>query len=170
MTITLEESFQGSKKTIQLQGDDGKVKTVNVTIPQGIIDKQQIRLKGQGGVGATGQQGDLYIEVHLAPHPLFHRKKKDLYLKLPITPWEAALGASVTVPTLEKPVKLSIPKASQGGKSLRLKGKGLPGKPCGDLYVEIQIIIPTTIDGKDEELYRKLREKSTFNPRANLGV
>ncbi len=169
LNITLEDSFFGQKKTIQLQDDKGGVKAVNVAIPKGIIDKQQIRLKGQGATSPSGKKGDLFIEVHISPHHLFQRKKRDLYLTLPIAPWEAALGTSVTVPTLSGSVKLTIPKLSQNGKILRLKGKGLPSSTPGDLFVTLNIVIPTEANSKNEELYKALKENNAFNPREHLG-
>lgn len=177
LNISLEESFHGAEKTIQLQSPhhseaNGKMTPglIKVKIPKGITDKQQIRLKGQGHDNGRGQRGDLYIEIHLLPHPLFQVEKKNIYLQLPIAPWEAALGASVQVPTLGGPLKVKIPKLSQSGRQLRLKAKGLPGSPSGDQILTLQIVIPPKEETALTSLYEKMAEESHFNPREKLGV
>ncbi|WP_028387937.1 DnaJ C-terminal domain-containing protein [Legionella fairfieldensis] len=178
LTISLEDSFQGAEKTLQLQipvidsqgNVDDRVRAIKVKIPKGIGDKQQIRLKGQGGKGAHHHAGDLYIEININPHPWFHLQKKDIYLKIPVSPWEAALGATIQVPTLAGPVKLKIPKGSQTGKQMRLKGRGLPGNPPGDQYISLEIVIPQTDDPEVARLYTQLANTVHFNPREKLGV
>ncbi len=177
LAISLEESYQGAQKTIQLQvptmGNHGEVthelKTIKVTIPKGITDKKQIRLKGQGGQIDARQRGDLYVEIQLAPHKIYRVDDKDIHLELPISPWEAALGAEVTVPTLGGPVKLKIPKLSQTGTKMRLKGKGLPGRVAGNQFVHLQIVIPQEESPEATALFKQLAETVRFNPRAKLG-
>lgn len=178
LAINLEDSFQGSEKTLQLQipviqpsGQMGyQQRAIKVKIPPGIGDRQQIRLKGQGEKGANNKAGDLYIEIHLNPHPWFRVQKKDIYLELPVSPWEAALGATIPVPTLGGTVKLKIPKLSQTGKQMRLKGRGLPGKTAGDQIVSLKIVIPEIDNENLNKLYQQMANTIKFNPRENLGV
>jgi curved DNA-binding protein len=178
LNIFLEESYAGAEKTIQIQvphmqengAVDNQVRAVKVKIPKGIGDKQQIRLKGQGAKINGQHPGDLYIEINIAPHPFYTLKNKDIYLKLPIAPWEAALGANVTVPTLGGNVSLKIPENSQSGKQMRLKGRGLPGNPNGDQYVSLEIVNPPTDSAKTKQLFEELAASADFNPRKELGV
>ncbi|CEK11455.1 DnaJ C-terminal domain-containing protein [Legionella hackeliae] len=178
LNITLEESFYGAEKTLQLQtpivDQQGRIsyetRAVKVKIPKGIGNKQQIRLKGQGGKGTGSQAGDLYIEIDFSHHPWFHLHKKDIHLNLPISPWEAVLGATVKVPTLGGTVNLKIPKLSQSGKKMRLKGRGLPGNPPGDQYVILQIVIPQVENEQANKLFQQLADTISFNPREHLGV
>ncbi|WED43577.1 DnaJ C-terminal domain-containing protein [Legionella cardiaca] len=178
LNITLEESYHGAEKTLQLQipvtDRHGNVsyeaRAVKVKIPKGIVNKQQIRLKGQGGRGASNQAGDLYIEIDFHHHSYFHLHKKDIHLQLPIAPWEAALGATIAVPTLGGKVNLKIPKLSQSGKKMRLKGRGLPGNPPGDQYIILQIVIPEIENEQANKLYEQLADTIKFNPRENLGA
>lgn len=178
LTISLEDSFLGSEKTLQLQVPaldaygqvDYKLRAIKVKIPKGIEDKQQIRLKGQGGGASGGQAGDLYIEIIIAPHSLFRALKKDIYLELPISPWEATLGATIQVPTLAGPVNLKIPKLSQSGKQMRLKGRGLPGSTSGDQILTLKIVIPKNDNEQVNKLYEQMAAIIDFNPREKLGV
>lgn len=178
MNINLEDSFHGAEKTLQLQiptlDSHGRMtyatKAIKVKIPKGIGDKKQIRLKGQGAQTGHQRPGDLYIEMNINPHPLFHLNEKDIYLELPISPWEAALGASVKVPTLAGDVNLKIPKLSQSGQQLRLSGRGLPGKTPGNQYVKLNIVIPMKENEEASKLYKALAETLEFNPRANMGA
>ncbi|MBU0946835.1 MAG: DnaJ domain-containing protein [Proteobacteria bacterium] len=178
--ISLEDSFHGSKQTLTLQRPSvdahGHVftspHTLQVTIPKGVTEGQRIRLEGQGGSGrGKGANGDLYLEITLALHPYFTVDKRDLMLTLPITPWEAALGATVQVPTLGGTVELKIPPNAQTGKKMRLKGRGLcSAKVSGDQYVTLAIMTPRPKSSEDRELYRKMAEAMPFNPRRHLGV
>lgn len=178
LTISLEDSFTGAEKILQLQTPtlDSRgqphyeTRSVKVKIPIGISDNQQIRLKNQGSKNSQGTSGDLYIKISLAAHPLFRLVEKNIYLQVPISPWEAALGASITIPTLGGQVKLKIPKHSQSGKQMRLKGKGLPGANPGDLYVDFTIVIPDSDNPALEDLYKKMADIAHFNPRSTLGV
>lgn len=177
LTITLEDSYQGAEKVLQLQtpvmDQQGQVhyqdKLVKVKIPKGIGDKQSIRLKGQGEQAGTAQAGDLYIEISIAPHPLFKWQDKNILLDLPLAPWEAALGATIAVPTLGGMVNLKIPKGSQPGKQLRLSGRGLPGHPPGDQLVQIKLVMPAQSNEQMDRLYAELAAAAHFDPRAQWG-
>jgi curved DNA-binding protein len=144
---------------------------LNVTIPKGIREGQHIRLGGQGSPGAgEGQAGDLYLQVEFRAHPLYRIDGRDLYLDLPVTPWEAALGAAVKVPIPGGIVELKIPGNSGSGRKLRLKGRGIPGDPPGDCYVMLAIALPPADTEAAKDLYRKMAQQLNFNPRAKLGV
>lgn len=177
LVLDLEDAFQGDQKTISLrvpEADDmGRVinreRTIRVNIPKGIRAGQQLRLSGQGLPGMGGRNGDLYLEVEFRPHPLYELDGKDLLLELPITPWEAALGASIQAPTPAGPVALKIDAGSNTGKRLRLKGRGMPGKESGHLYVKLAIVLPDHIDEQSRALYEQLAKQSNFNPRDKLG-
>ena len=179
MEVTLEEAYRGTSRAISLQTQevDGKgnvrpkTKTLNVKIPPGVTDGQKIRLKGQGGPGIGGApNGDLYLEILIAPHSRYMVEGKDVTLVLPVAPWEAALGATVKVPTLGGPVNLTIPPNARSGQKLRLKGRGLPGKPPGDQYVVLQIVLPEAKTAEQKAMFEEMRKKIPFNPRAHLGV
>lgn len=170
LSITLEESYLGGEKTLQLQKENGELKTVKVKMPKGIKNKQQIRLKGQGQGSARGKAGDLLIEIAVLPHRLYRLEGKNIVLDCPISPWEAVLGGSIKVPTLSGFVNLKLPKLSQNGKKMRLKGRGLPGEPSGDQFVILNIVIPEKNNEEENKLYESLQKISQFNPRAGLGV
>jgi len=175
--ITLEEAYNGGTRQITLPRHevtaDGRVResqqTLNVRIPKGITDGQRIRLSGQGepGIGG-GPPGDLYLEIHFRPHPRFHVEGRDIFLHLPVAPWEAALGAQVTVPTLGGDVGLKIPAGSQTGRKLRLKARGLPGDPSGDQYVTVRIVVPRPETDAQRALYERMAREMPFNPRKDL--
>lgn len=175
INITLEEAFHGGKKRVQFQSPelDGqrvvmRERTLDISIPAGVNDGQQLRLKGLGETGSGGRAGDLYLEVNIDPHRHYILDGKDINLTLPVTPWEAALGASVSAPTLAGKVKLNIPPGSQAGNRLRLKGRGMQGSPAGDQYVILQIVNPNSLDDATRALYEQLNEQCGFNPRAEL--
>jgi curved DNA-binding protein len=180
LAMFLEEIVKGCERqvsfNVQEADANGRVvprqKTLNVKIPAGMKEGQHIRLKGQGAPGVGGaENGDLFIEVEYAPHPHFTVQGSDILVTVPIAPWEAALGASVTVPTVGSKVNLKVPKGSSSGRKLRLKGKGLPGKHPGDQLVVLQIVMPEQHSEKAEELYRELAEaEKAFNPRSKLHV
>jgi curved DNA-binding protein len=176
ITISLEEAYRGAAKNIVLQtveyGPDGTPRSVakryDVKIPPGVTVGSRIRLAGQGGVRPGGRErSDLFLRVHIAPHAVFTLDKYDLHASVPVTPWEAALGAKVDVPTLDGLVKMTLPPGTQGGKRFRLRGKGLPlpGGERGDLYVTIQITVPHTLTPKERALFQELEKSSSFNPR-----
>jgi curved DNA-binding protein len=167
LTLTVEEAFRGGPRSITLAGPDG-TRTYDVTIPPGVTDGQRIRLTGQGGQG-TGQApaGDLYLVVRLAPHPRYRVDGRDLFVELPLAPWEAALGSTVAVDTPGGEAKLRVPAGTSSGRRLRLKGRGLPnrgGEP-GDLYAEVRIMVPATLSEDERRLFEELARTSTFDPR-----
>jgi curved DNA-binding protein len=147
-------------------------RVLNVQVPKGILAGQTIRLAGQGaaaGAATEGKPGDLYIEVEFQPHPLYRVDGRDLYLDLPVAPWEAALGAAVQAPTPGGTVDLKIPAGSHAGTKLRLKGRGIPAATPGDLYIVLQIALPPADDAKAKAAYRAMADALPFNPRAKLG-
>jgi curved DNA-binding protein len=175
--INLEDAYHGCTRTLKLEVPElhstghriTKTRTLNVKIPKGVTEGQKIRLSGQGaGSMKGGPRGDLYLEVFIKEHDLYRLEGKDIYFDLPITPWEAALGGNIKVPTLAGSVDLKLPPDSQTGKKLRLKGRGLPANPPGDYYVTLQIMTPQANTSKEKELYRKMAEEFSFNPRANF--
>jgi curved DNA-binding protein len=175
--IPLEDAFHGSSRTITFEAPtqsasgavENKKRTLNVKIPKGIKNGGKIRLKGQGGPGYDGgPAGDMYIRIDIDKHKLFTIDGADLYLMLPIAPWEAALGGKVNVPTPAGTIQLNIPKGSASGKKMRLKGKGIPAKQPGDLYVELQIVLPPADNEKANKLYEEMKNLN-FNPRQGFG-
>lgn len=179
IVISLADAYHGAKQTMtltrQVVDGAGHVTTsphrLHVTIPKGIIEGQRIRLEGQGMPGYGGSPaGDLYLEIAFQKDPLFHAEKRDIHLALPVTPWEAALGANLIVPTLGDDIQMKIPPGSQGGKKLRLKGKGLSaGANQGDQIVILEIVVPEAKTEGQRQLYEAMAEKMPFNPRANMG-
>jgi DnaJ-class molecular chaperone len=167
MTIGFEEAARGGTRRITLP--DGR--ELDVRIPVGVRDGQQIRLKGQGGPGReNGRSGDLLLTIRVAPHPWLAREGNDLKMELPITLKEAALGGKATVPTLTGPVTLTIPAGSNSGRTLRLKGKGIPahaGQPAGDLYVKLIVMLPDTPDQALKDFAAGW--ETNYDPRARLG-
>ncbi len=177
--VDLEDSYQGATRSITLQipelTAEGRVttrpRTLKVRIPKGIRQGQQIRLSGQGGAGyGGGEAGDLYLEVEFNPDGPYRVEGADVYLDLPLAPWEAALGATVKVPTPAGAVDLKVPPNSQAGKKLRLKGRGIPARQPGDLYVVLQIALPPADSEKHRRMYEQMKQEFTFNPRAGLEV
>lgn len=177
--IPIEDAWQGASRAITLEVPEvdatgrpiRRRRTLNVKIPKGVRAGKRIRLEGQGGPGVGGgPAGDLYLTVEFEPHPLYEAKGADIWLELPVTPWEVALGRKVKVPTLAGTVDLRIPPGSGSGKTLRLKGRGLPGTPPGDQYVKLEVIVPPVTDDGLRELYEKLEREHDVNPRAKLGV
>jgi len=167
--ISLPEAYHGGVKEIQLTGQQGQRRLLKVKIPPGIKSGQQIRLPHQGAPGmGKGEKGDLYLEIEVQKHPFFDMIGNDIYCSLPVTPWEAALGATVTVPTLGGKVGLKIPPGSQGGQKLRLKGRGLPGTKGGDQYVILKIVIPQPATDSAKALYTQMAQEMPFNPREHI--
>jgi curved DNA-binding protein len=180
IVINLEDSYQGTQQSITLSrpvvDQNGHVSTsphtITLSIPKGIIEGQQIRLEGQGGHG-SGQAGagDLFLEIAFAPHRIFTMEKRDVHLSLPVTPWEAALGATVSVPTLGGTVELKIPPGSQSGKKLRLKGRGLSSTTLsGHQYVTLTIVTPEPVTEAQKKIYEEMARLMPTNPRKGLGV
>ncbi|HHI77503.1 MAG TPA: J domain-containing protein [Gammaproteobacteria bacterium] len=178
--IDIEDAYNGATRTLTLKhtelGPDGrpqlKERTLNVRIPKGVRQGQHIRLAKQGSPGiGKGEPGDLYLEVEFRPHPFYRVEGKDLYLDLPVAPWEAALGAKVKVPTPAGSVDLKIPPGSAGGRKLRLRGKGIPAKQPGDFYVVLQIALPPADSDSAKAAYEAFSKAFPgFNPRSRLGV
>lgn len=174
--VSLEEAMHGSVRPVSLQTTNartGKAETQSfqVRIPAGVTDGKRIRVPGQGEPGAGGAAaGDLYLRVRHAAHPDFHTEGADLYYDLDLAPWEAVLGAELTVPTLDGPIKLRIPPGSENGSQLRVRGRGLPkGKTAGrgDFHATLNIHLPTNPGDEERALWEKLRDVSKFNPRTN---
>ena len=170
LTITLEKAYRGTVKEFTLQDRQGKAHSLRVKVPAGILSGQKIRVAGHGEkLGPQGKVGDLYLTIQVSKHALFDVVKHDIYLTLPISPWEAALGATVATPTLGGIVQLKIAPGSQGGQSLRLKGRGLPnGVSKGDQYVLLKIVTPPATSDQAKSLYQKMAAAMPFNPRENM--
>jgi curved DNA-binding protein len=179
VSISIEDAFTGTTLDLQLSlpeydsnGNTRRVPTtVKARVAPGAVDGQRLRLPGKGGKGMNGgRAGDLYLDISLKPHRWYRSTDHDLYLDLPLSPSEAALGASVEVPTLAGAVNLKIPAGTSAGQKFRLGGRGLP-RPrggAGDLFAIVQIVVPTDLSDRDRDLYRQLGE-SSFNPRRNFG-
>jgi curved DNA-binding protein len=163
----VEEAYRGGRKQVTLNGPDGP-RTYTVNIPPGVTDGKRIRLSGEGGRGmGDGPAGDLYLVVRLRPHPIFRVDGKDITVDLRLSPWEAALGATVPVPTPGGESKVTVPAGSSTGRRLRLRGEGMPdsrGKP-GDLQAEIKIMVPPKLTDRERELFSELAAASPFDPR-----
>ena len=168
ITISLEDAFNGANKSIRRPAGATQTGTVSVKIPAGIEPGKKIRLTGQGKANMNGKPGDLYLEIQIAPHALYRLEGKDVYLDLPIAPWEAALGAKITAPTLAGKISLNIPAGARSGQKMRLKGRGLPGKTAGDQFVVLQIMTPPATSAEAKKLYKQMAEKLPFNPRENI--
>ena len=175
--IDLEDAYSGATRSISLRTPavdaSGHVVTkdrqLNVKIPKGVRKGQRIRLAGQGSPGVgRGRSGDLYLDVDFNPHRIFKIDGKDVYLDLPVTPWEAALGATVDVPTPTGRVDLTIPAGVSSGKKLRLKDRGIPASPPGHFYVVVKLTNPPAKDDKAKALYQKMRDELPYNPRRHL--
>lgn len=176
LELSLEEAYQGGHKKITLQeqtvGPDGRPhlqnKTLDVNIPPGVIDGSKIRLSGQGSPGRSGgPAGDLYLKVKLLPHSQFRIDGHNIIYDLPVAPWEAALGTTLSVPTLEGRVEMKIPPGTSGGQKLRLRGKGLGrGGKKGDQLVQVMVKVPKHLSEKEKELFEQLAAESSFQPRS----
>ncbi|MFT5351814.1 MAG: curved DNA-binding protein [Planctomycetota bacterium] len=179
INISLKEAYHGTTRKLSLQSweinEQGQpspiTRSLNVRIPAGVTDGQRIRLKGQGQKGSgDASSGDLYLSVSINTHTGYRLNKKDLYFDLPVTPWEAALGSQVVAPTIAGKLKLTIPRGSQAGNELRLRGKGLPGFPPGDLFAVIKVILPTPQSETEEECYRMMEKTMSFDAREKMEV
>ncbi len=176
--VDLEDAFRGGARTIDLRtpelAPDGRVvvkpRTLRVSIPAGVADGQQIRLAGQGSAGTHGgPPGDLYLEVNVRAHPHFKLEGRDVTLSLPVAPWEAALGETVSVPTLGGSVEMKLPAGARAGQRLRLRGRGLPGQPAGDQYVVLRIVLPPD-SPRAREVFARMKQELPFDPRADLAA
>lgn len=177
--ITLEDAYQGTQVTLNLQVPvydvQGRMRrearTVKARIPKGATDGQRLRLRGQGGEGHNGgRDGDLYLNIKLHPHLLYRVDGHDLYIDLPLTPWEAALGGSIEVPTLAGAVNLNVAPAINNGQQLRLGKRGLPkpGGGEGDLFAIVKIVMPPELTAREQAVFKELADGSTFNPREHF--
>jgi curved DNA-binding protein len=177
--ITLEQAFQGTEIELDLSVSEYDERGVahrvphriKVRIPKGVTDGQKLRVPGKGGKGMQGgRAGDLYLDIQVQPHPLFRGSGQDLYVDLPLAPWEAVLGTSVELPTLAGAVSLKVPAGTRAGQQLRLGGRGLsrPGGKSGDLFAIVSIVVPTVVNERERSLYRELSESSNFDPRAHF--
>jgi len=173
LTITLREAFFGTERAISLQ-KNGKVRTVNIKVPKGIKDGGKIRVKGEGGQGSRGgENGDLYLIVNISQHHLFTRKENDLYCEIPVTLKEALFGAKIDVPTFEGKVSVTLPPNTQNGKTLRLKGKGMPrlkSTETGDLYVKIKMVLPSHLTEEQKKHLEEFAKTYKENPRQSISV
>jgi len=172
MQIDFMDAIRGKSATISVNTGQGH-ETLTVTIPAGVNDGSRVRLKGKGGQGtAGGPPGDLFIITQVAPHPHFRREGDDISIDIPISITEAALGAQVTIPTVDGPTRLTIPPGTQGGQKLRLKGKGAPrlkGGGRGDMFAVVKIAVPKNIPEDGKKLLKEFGEQSAYDPRAGLG-
>jgi curved DNA-binding protein len=177
--LTLEQAAQGTEVAFTLsvpsrRADGGMAReprSGTIRVPRGVADGERLRVPGRGGPGlGGGPAGDLFLEIRLKPHPRFRPVGHDLYLELPIAPWEAALGAEIELPTLAGTARVTVRPGMRNGQKLRLAGKGLPRRKegAGDLYGVIQIVMPEQIGDRERELYRELAEASAFNPRPSF--
>jgi curved DNA-binding protein len=169
LDLSLEDAYRGVTRTLQLTQPDGGSRTLNVKIPAGVQDGQQIRLKGQGSPGhGGGPSGDLFLEITLAPHRHFRLEGQDVTLELPVAPWELHSGKSVNIPTLGGTVSMKLPASTRAGQRMRLTGKGLPGKVPGDQYVVIRLVMPEDLSPRARELLDELAAETRFDPRKTL--
>ncbi|MCG5076547.1 DnaJ C-terminal domain-containing protein [Paraburkholderia tagetis] len=177
MVIDLEDAYHGVQRSITLDtpvlDTKGRVtvhsRTLNVSIPKGVREGQHVRLAGQGGAGiGQGRAGDLYLEIGFRDHAHFRVTGRDVSIDVPVAPWEAALGARIMVPTPDGTVEITVPQGSGGGRRLRLKGKGIPGTPPGDLYVQLNIVLPPADSDSARASYESMRQAFAFDPRAHF--
>lgn len=177
--VSLEEAYHGAERSLQLEvpefTSEGYMmripKTVKVRIPRGVTDGQKLRVPGKGGAGMHGgTPGDLYLNIAIQPHRLFGLSGHDLYLEVPLAPWEATLGASVEVPTMEGQVRLKVQPGARSGQKLRLAGKGMPksGGGHGDFYAVLQVVSPSSLGEREKALFEELAKISSFNPRKHF--
>ncbi|MFF3505624.1 DnaJ C-terminal domain-containing protein [Streptomyces sp. NPDC003247] len=169
LPLTVEEAYRGGRRTVTLAGPTGQPRRYEVDVPPGVTDGQRIRLAGEGGRGnGDAPAGDLYLRVRIQPHPQFRLDGRDVYVQLPVTPWEAALGATVSVPTPSgAAAKVSVPAGSSSGRRLRLRGEGMPNPrgTNGNLYAELRIMVPSRLGDRERALFEELAAVSSFDPR-----
>ena len=179
ITVPLHDAYHGATRTITLRAPErdanGRIvtreRTLSVDVPKGVIPGQQLRLAGQGHPGVNGgAAGDLFLEIQLQPDARYRVEGLDVYENVPVAPWEAALGAQIDVPTPSGTVQVSVPAGSQSGRKLRLRSRGIPGHPPGDLYLILDLVLPPARDERARELYQKMAREMAFNPRAGIGV
>ena len=178
ITIDLHDSYHGAKRHIVMRVPEAdaqghvvtRERTLEVTIPKGVTEGQQLRMKGQGNPGSGGAPaGDLYLEIRFQPDARYKVEGRDVFETVPVTPWEAALGGDIAVPTPSGTVAVTVPPNSQTGRKLRLKGRGIPAAQPGDLYLLLEVVLPPANDDKARELYATMAREMAFNPRQKLG-
>ncbi|HEX3564112.1 MAG TPA: DnaJ C-terminal domain-containing protein [Acidimicrobiales bacterium] len=165
--VSFDEAFRGGKRRISLSAPDG-TREIQVTIPPGVVDGQRIRLAGQGGLGSgQGANGDLYLIVRVGPHPRFRLEGRNVHVEVPVSPWEAALGASVPVETPGGEVQMRVPAGSSCGRRVRLRHRGMPNPrgEAGDVLAEIRIRVPSSLSDDERRLFEELAKVSSFDPR-----
>ncbi|KRD23410.1 DnaJ C-terminal domain-containing protein [Streptomyces sp. Root264] len=169
LPLTVEEAYRGGRRTVTLAGPAGQPRRYEVHVPPGVTDGQRIRLAGEGGRGGgDAAAGDLYLRVRVQPDPRFRLDGRDVYVQVPVAPWEAALGATVPVPTPGGgTAKVTVPAGSSSGRRLRLRGEGMPNPrgANGDLYAELRVMVPPTLGDRERELFEELAATSSFDPR-----
>ncbi|KAK88542.1 DnaJ C-terminal domain protein [Bordetella holmesii CDC-H643-BH] len=177
--VDIDDALGGATREISLRSMQADAqgqpqihtRTLSVNIPAGVREGQFIRLTGQGMPGyGGGEAGDLYLEIRFRAHDRYRAEGRDLYMELPITPWEAALGASIQIPTPGGQLEVSVPAGSKSGRKLRLRGRGIPGNPPGDLYLVLELALPPADTEAARQAYKTLAEQLPFNPRRHLGV
>lgn len=168
LPLSVEEAYRGGHRRLSISGPSGP-RSIEVDIPAGVTDGQRIRLAGQGGHGTGGAAaGDLYLVVRIQPHPRYRVEGRDIYVDLPLAPWEAALGTSVAVESPGGEAKVRVPPGSSSGRRLRLRGRGLPNPrgDAGDFFAEVRILVPRSLTERERELFEELARISTFDPRS----
>ncbi|MFB7328395.1 DnaJ C-terminal domain-containing protein [Streptomyces sp. NPDC056190] len=169
LPLTVEEAYRGGRRSVTLAGPAGQPRRYEVDVPPGVTDGQRIRLAGEGGQGSgDAAAGDLYLRVRIQPHPRFRLDGRDVHVQVPVTPWEAALGATVPVPTPGGgTAKVTVPAGSSSGRRLRLRGEGMPNLrgANGDLYAELRVMVPPALGDRERELFEELAATSSFDPR-----
>ncbi|MES3021341.1 MAG: DnaJ C-terminal domain-containing protein [Pseudomonadota bacterium] len=178
LAIDLADAFTGATRAVSLRVPErdphGRVlnreRTLHVNIPKGVVPGQQLRLAGQGHPGhGNGPAGDLFLEVQFNPDPRYRVEGRQVFETVPVTPWEAALGARIDVPTPSGQVEVRVPAESQTGRKLRLKGRGIPGDPPGDLILILEVVLPPAASDKARDLYQAMAREMAFNPRQQMG-
>ncbi|HAT31167.1 MAG TPA: cytochrome C biogenesis protein [Janthinobacterium sp.] len=179
IVIDLADAYHGASRTIALRVQEAdaqgrlvtRERTLDVSIPKGVMAGQQLRLSGQGQPGGGGgPAGDLYLEIQFRPDARYRVEGRDVFETVPVAPWEAALGAEIDVPTPSGSVTVTVPEHSQTGRKLRLKGRGIPGAQAGDLYLLLEVVLPPADNAKARELYATMAREMAFNPRQKLGA
>ena len=179
IAIDLRDAYHGATRTVTLRvpqrDEQGRMvsreRSLDINIPKGVVPGQQLRLAGQGHEGSGGAgPGDLYLEIQFNPDPRYRIEGRHVYEDVPVAPWEAALGATINVPTPSGGVEVGVPGGSQSGRKLRLKGRGIPGNPPGDLYLILQVVLPPADNDKARKLYEAMARDLAFNPRERIGA
>ena len=173
ITIDLADSYHGATRTVSMHLPERdaqdriitRERTLSINIPKGVTEGQQLRLSGQGQPGRAGP-GDLYLEIHFTPDARYRIDGRDVFETVPVTPWELALGGDIDVPTPSGKVTVTVPPGSQSGRKLRLRGRGIPGNPAGDLYLLLDVVLPRADSARAKELYQTMARELAFNPRA----